>query len=53
MQDFLLHFQLHIVSWLFTGWFVMMGFCLIICWHNKNDMMMGKRVVPLRMEQCS
>lgn len=42
MQDFPLHFQLHIVSRFFTGWGVLMGFCLIICWHNKNNMRMGE-----------
>ena len=47
MQDFPLHFQLHIVSWVFTGWCVLMGFCLIIGWHNKNDMRMGRSRLPL------
>lgn len=47
MQDFLLHFPLHIVSWFFTGCFVLMGSCLIIRWHNKNDMRVGRVQVPL------
>lgn len=48
MQDFLLHFQLYIVSQFFTVWFMMMGFCLIICRHNKNDMIMGESSSPFQ-----